>query len=215
MLALAVTRTANYRRPRADGSRPEGLGFLTPLRVARIIDGVMAIPRAAAAASKTLGETLLEAGVITPETLALAEARAGDARERLGDALVELGAASEEDVLRALAAQRGLAFFSFGEQRVQPFLVLFRLRRFRFGARQFGLGRLQLTSQRARFFPSRRQLRFQLAAIGRPRSGGADQHQRDERAQQRPGAGQGEEIRLDPSRRQEPSRLAPRPHLPR
>ena len=69
----------------------------------------MAIHRAVPASSKNLGEALLETGVITPEMLALAEARAGDAPERIGDALVELGAASEDDVLRALAAQRGLA----------------------------------------------------------------------------------------------------------
>ncbi len=59
-----------------------------------------------------LGESLIEAGVISPETLALAEARAGNARERVGDALVEIGAASEEDILRALATQRGLPFLS-------------------------------------------------------------------------------------------------------
>ncbi len=59
---------------------------------------------------KGLGEALLDAGVITAETLALAEARAGEAGERVSDALVELGAASEEDVLRALAGQRGLRF---------------------------------------------------------------------------------------------------------
>ena len=52
--------------------------------------------------------------------LALAEARAGDARERVGDALVELGAVSEEDVLRALAAQRGLPFLSAEELPFTP-----------------------------------------------------------------------------------------------
>ena len=80
----------------------------------------MAIHRAVPVSSKNLGETLLEAGVITPEMLALAEARAGDARERIGDALVELGAASEDDVLRALAAQRGLAFLSAEELPFSP-----------------------------------------------------------------------------------------------
>src|SRR5262245_41405206 len=69
---------------------------------------------------KGLGETLLEAGVITPETLALAEARAGEARERLGDALVELGAVPEDDVLRALASQRGLSFVSADEPPFTP-----------------------------------------------------------------------------------------------
>ena len=80
----------------------------------------MAIHRAVPASSKNLGVTLLEAGVITPEMLVLAEARAGDAPERIGDALVELGAASEDDVLRALAAQRGLVFLSAEELPFSP-----------------------------------------------------------------------------------------------
>ena len=80
----------------------------------------MAIHRAVPAPSKNLGVTLLEAGVITPEMLVLAEARAGDAPERIGDALVELGAASEDDVLRALAAQRGLVFLSAEELPFSP-----------------------------------------------------------------------------------------------
>src|SRR5262245_64823772 len=65
--------------------------------------------------TKALGETLIEAGVITPETLAAALTRAEHARERIGEALIALGAASEEDVLRALATQRGVPFLS-GEQ---------------------------------------------------------------------------------------------------
>jgi general secretion pathway protein E len=65
-----------------------------------------------ALATKPLGETLLESGVITQETLAAALTRAEHAKERIGEALVALGAVSEEDVLRALAAQRGLAFLS-------------------------------------------------------------------------------------------------------
>src|SRR5262245_11044242 len=80
----------------------------------------MATHKGPGASSKNLGESLLEAGAITPEMLALAEARAGDARERIGDALVELGAATEEDVLRALAAQRGLAFLAAEELPFTP-----------------------------------------------------------------------------------------------
>ena len=111
-------------------------------------------------------------------------------------------------------AQLGLAFFAFAEQRREAFLVPFGLCCFCFGAGQFGLARLQLTRQRARFFATGAELRFQGVAIRRARSRGADQDQRHERAQERPGAGQGEEIRSDPSRRQEASRLAPRPYFP-
>jgi len=65
--------------------------------------------------TKGLGETLLEAGVITPETLAAALTRAEHARERIGEALVAMGAVSQEDVLRALARQRRLPFLSAEE----------------------------------------------------------------------------------------------------
>jgi type II secretion system protein E len=65
-----------------------------------------------ATGTKALGETLIEAGVITPETLAAALSRAEHARERIGEILVALGAASQEDVLRALAQQRGMPFLS-------------------------------------------------------------------------------------------------------
>src|SRR5262245_36632176 len=71
-------------------------------------------------APRGLGEALLDAGVITPETLALAEARAGEAGEQVSDALVELGAVSEEDVLRALADQRGLRFIAAEELPFTP-----------------------------------------------------------------------------------------------
>jgi general secretion pathway protein E len=67
------------------------------------------------ARSKGLGETLVETGVITPEMLAAALSRAGHARERIGESLVALGAVSQEDVLRALASQRGVTFLSAEE----------------------------------------------------------------------------------------------------
>src|SRR6185369_5178247 len=114
------------RRPRASGQAAAtgwpsfGLPFLDALWGDAHNPPGMAIHRAVPASSKNLGVTLLEAGVITPEMLVLAEARAGDARERIGDALVELGAASEDDVLRALAAQRGLAFLSAEELPFTP-----------------------------------------------------------------------------------------------
>jgi general secretion pathway protein E len=69
----------------------------------------------AARITKGLGETLVEAGVITPETLAAALNRAEHARERIGEVLIALGAVSQEDVLRALAKQRGIAFLSSEE----------------------------------------------------------------------------------------------------
>src|SRR5262245_4039095 len=91
-------------------SRPDSLTALPPARIMTAMSGP-----ATSSPSKGLGETLIEGGVITPETLALAEARAGTAHEALGDALVELGAVSEADVLRAMAAQRGLRFLPADE----------------------------------------------------------------------------------------------------
>jgi general secretion pathway protein E len=70
--------------------------------------------------TKPLGETLIEAGVITPETLAAALTRAAHARERIGEALVGLGAVSEDDVLRALARQRRVPFLTAEEVPFTP-----------------------------------------------------------------------------------------------
>jgi general secretion pathway protein E len=65
--------------------------------------------------SKGLGETLVEAGVVTPETVLAALVRSEHSRERIGEALVSMGAASPEDVQRALATQGGLPFLSSEE----------------------------------------------------------------------------------------------------
>src|SRR5262245_28886187 len=62
--------------------------------------------------TRSLGEILVEAGVITPETLAAALTRAEHAHERVGEALVALGAVSAEDIQRALAKQWRVPFLS-------------------------------------------------------------------------------------------------------
>src|SRR3989449_215741 len=65
--------------------------------------------------TKSLGETLVETGVITPETLAAALTRAEHAHERVGEALVALGAVSPDDILRAVAKQCGVPFLPADE----------------------------------------------------------------------------------------------------
>src|SRR6266511_1462787 len=75
------------------------------------------MPSRVAPGTKVLGETLVETGVITSETLAAALTRAEHAGERVGEALVALGAASPADILRAVARQRGVAFLSAEEDR--------------------------------------------------------------------------------------------------
>ncbi len=62
--------------------------------------------------TKGLGETLVEAGVITPETLATALTRAEHVNERVGEALIALGAVSPEDIQRAVAKQWGVPFLA-------------------------------------------------------------------------------------------------------
>ena len=62
-----------------------------------------------------LGEILVQARVVTDELLQEALARAGEERQRLGEALVAMGAASADDVLKAVAAQQELPFLSAEE----------------------------------------------------------------------------------------------------
>ena len=58
-------------------------------------------------AVEPLGRLLLEARVIDAATLETALARAGQTGRRIGEALIELGAASREQVAAALAEQLG------------------------------------------------------------------------------------------------------------
>jgi hypothetical protein len=62
-----------------------------------------------------LGEILVQARVVTDELLQEALARAGEERQRLGEALVAMGAASADDVLKAVAAQQELPYLSAEE----------------------------------------------------------------------------------------------------
>jgi general secretion pathway protein E len=62
-----------------------------------------------------LGEILVQARVVTDELLQEALARAGEERQRLGEALVAMGAASADDVLKAMAAQQELPYLSAEE----------------------------------------------------------------------------------------------------
>jgi type II secretion system protein E len=65
--------------------------------------------------TRRLGQILLDAGLIGPETLQQALDRSRQSRERLGESLVALRAIATDDVLRALATQRALAFLPAGE----------------------------------------------------------------------------------------------------
>ena len=67
-----------------------------------------------------LGEILVQARVVTDELLQEALARAGEERQRLGEALVAMGAASADDVLKAVAAQQELPYLSAEELPSNP-----------------------------------------------------------------------------------------------
>jgi general secretion pathway protein E len=65
--------------------------------------------------TRPLGQILLDAGLITPEFLERALARIAGTGERLGEALVAMGALGLEDVLRALARQHDLVYLAGDE----------------------------------------------------------------------------------------------------
>src|SRR5881296_3042264 len=68
-----------------------------------------------AALLRRLGEILVQERLTTPDVVEEALARAKTTGERLGEALVALGAVKSEDVLRALAEQQNLAYLSRDE----------------------------------------------------------------------------------------------------
>jgi general secretion pathway protein E len=63
----------------------------------------------------TVGQLLVQSRIITPDILAEALARARREGRRLGETLVVMGATSEEDVLRAVAAQQALPYLAAEE----------------------------------------------------------------------------------------------------
>jgi type II secretion system protein E len=70
---------------------------------------------AIATGTRHLGQILVADGVTTPEMVTMGLARCQTTGERLGEALVALGAVSREDVLKALALQHNLPYLFRGE----------------------------------------------------------------------------------------------------
>jgi general secretion pathway protein E len=66
-------------------------------------------------ATRLLGEILVAEGVTTPEMITMALGRSRNTGERVGEALVALGAATREDVLCAVALQHNLPYLSRDE----------------------------------------------------------------------------------------------------
>src|SRR5712691_13417015 len=65
--------------------------------------------------TRLLGEILVADGVTTPEMITLALNRMQTTGERVGEALVALGAVTKDDVLKALAVQNNLPYLFRGE----------------------------------------------------------------------------------------------------
>src|SRR3954471_16761705 len=72
-----------------------------------------------------LGESLVEAGLISATQLDEALARKTTTGERIGEALVALGYISERDLVRTLAKDADIPFLEANELRVDPAVVSF------------------------------------------------------------------------------------------
>jgi len=70
-----------------------------------------------------LGQILVKARVLTQDVLRDALARSKQNREKLGETLVSMGAASPEEVLRALAVQNGLPYIAAEELPTAPPII--------------------------------------------------------------------------------------------
>src|SRR5439155_182351 len=80
-----------------------------------------------AALLRRLGEILVQERLTTPDVVEQALARAKATGERVGEALVAVGAVKSEDVLRALAEQQSLAYLSRDEAFEAPVVRLVNL----------------------------------------------------------------------------------------
>ena len=68
-------------------------------------------------------EILLRRGIISPDQLAEAETYAKQQRISVSDALIGLGYASEEDLMRAQAEQHGLDFINLDDTPIPPHII--------------------------------------------------------------------------------------------
>ena len=68
-------------------------------------------------------EILIRRGVVSPDQLHEAEQVAKDQRNSVGEALVILGYATEEDVMRAMAEQHGLEYINLDDTVIPPHVV--------------------------------------------------------------------------------------------
>ncbi len=68
-------------------------------------------------------DILIRKGIVSPDQLNEAEQHAKEQRINVGEALVSLGYASEEDVMRAMAEQHGMDFINLDDTPIPPHIV--------------------------------------------------------------------------------------------
>ncbi len=71
-------------------------------------------------ASKTLGQLLIEEGILTQEQLSQAEAQQASTGGKIGPALVQMGVLTEESLHYFLALQYGVDFVDLGQGEIPP-----------------------------------------------------------------------------------------------
>jgi len=72
---------------------------------------------------RDFGEILISQGVISPDQMAEAKKLAKSQNKKVGDALVTLGYASGNDVMRAVAEEHGLDFVDLDEVLIPPSII--------------------------------------------------------------------------------------------
>ena len=73
--------------------------------------------------NKQLGELLIERGIITPQQLENALITQQERGGLIGEILVELGFAKEEDIAQALTAQYGFPYLPLSNYEVDPEII--------------------------------------------------------------------------------------------
>jgi hypothetical protein len=96
------------------------LMLVSPLDTSENVLAELMVERVREARREPLGALLAEAGLLEASEVDFALARAQDEGKRLGEVLIEYGLVSSTDVIRLVAAQRGLPFFDIGKLAVDP-----------------------------------------------------------------------------------------------
>lgn len=96
------------------------LMLVSPLEPTESFLAELIAERVREARREPLGKLLSEAGLLDRREVEFALARARTEGKRLGEVLIEYGLVSSTDVIRLVAAQRGLPFFDIASLAVDP-----------------------------------------------------------------------------------------------